>query len=803
MRKLHKRVLSALLIICMSAGCIASSPVYAEESKETIIDVSDVGNGSVVEHTHIYQTYHDEHYHWEQCIVCGDKRGRASHTLVGNGGSKVLFSDYYNTAYREVCNCGYKSLPQIVILGTHQNYPNGGKSKITYTPLNGTPLSSIKQITLAEYNSLKSSYQALPGATYEWWDYDGDGYGYVFASSLIVGAPSYGTKGTIELIVGSEGDCGRKKAYDEYYSLVAYIRSDSTPTRVEFVSYLKNRIAASKNPTAHALYGYDTKYQSGVTDTQFSQLISIAKHINYHAPSWGCGSTVLTYDSIFTAPGCHYYASFQAGCYDSNIKKDIGWSAGYAGTCDVCGKTYTGNESYTNTSWINCNDGNKQSVRNVNGATHTCSGHDVYGPGQVLLGRVYCHFKNEKGKIYISYTATAASGYTASIANTGWFEMKRSDKERAIDYTNGVTTVTFSKGGTAVRSMYLGYYYILNDNTAPVPYGYSDILTSNNYWQISGNGSAEKISTNARIRVSFSDPDQYSLNSMSVRMLDSDGNTVIKQANGDTVIPLTRISGTPGTGGGAGIWQGTLDINAEVNGTKLIFLQAIDATGNLSEPIPMQIQYLDSKGPEIKVVASDNLNKWSKEKTFTVTATDAFGTVYLGTCNEDLKLVSNDSYKNTRTYIVKGNLTGEKAITFYAKDKCGNLSYKTVNLSKLDNMKPKFTGIKVTDVFDKGEAVAWKITTGGTDGESGLSGLAITKTSEEPDQTAYKTVNEIIIPRSGIYYIWLKDNVGNITRSDAVHIHSDLEYNGIPINEVEYNGVRLNYFYYNGRRLRL
>ena len=803
MIKLHKRLFSALLAVFLAAGCFASSPVYAEESTETVIDVSKVGTGTTVEHTHIYQTYYDDHYHWEQCIVCSTKRSKAAHSLAGNGGSKVLFSNYYNNAYREVCACGYESPYQIVILGTHQNYPNGEKSRPTYTPLNGTPLSKIKQITQKEYNELKSSYQALAGANYEWWDYDGDGYGYVFASGLVIGEPSYGTKGTIELITGSEGDCGRKKAFDEYYSLVAYCRSDSTPTRAEFVTYLKNKINSSKNPTDHALYGYDTKYQSKVTDVMFTQLANIAKHINYHAPSWGCGSMVLTYDSIFTAPGAHFYGSYNAGCYDSNIKNNVGWSTGYAGTCDVCEKTYTGNESYTNTSWINCNDGNRQDVRNVDGAKHTCGGHDVYGPGKVLLGKVYCHYKNEGGKVYISYTATAESGYTAKVANTGWFEMHKADMESYIHYTNGVTTVTFSKNGTDVRSMYLGYYYVLNDNTAPQAYGYSGITTSNAYWTVTGCGNKDHISTNARLTVTFTDPDQYTYNQLKVRLFDSDGTTPIVQSNGDKLTPLTRISGSSGTSGSTGIWRGTLDICTEVNGTKLLFVQAVDSTGNVSEPVPIQIQYMDAKGPEIKVVASNNLGKWSKTKTFTVTASDAFGSVYLGTGAEDLKLVSNDTYKNTRTYVVKGDLTEDKTITFYAKDGSGNVSYKTVTFSKLDNTAPKFSGTKVSDVFEGGNAFAWKIATGGTDGESGVAGIAITRTPEEPDQTAYKSSMEFAIPRSGIYYLWIKDNVGNVTRSDAVHIHSDLVFNGKEINNVEYNGMNLNSIYYKGKRIRL
>ena len=437
----------------------------------------------------------------------------------------------------------------------------------------------------------------------------------------------------------------------------------------------------------------------------------------------------------------------------------------------------------------------------------------MYGMGNMKLGTVYCTFKRSGHTVTRTLRAVPETGATAAGGGCTWtsasggsitdeaITCNHTDQKIVRDYTY-VHTVTFTKGSVS-RLTSCGYHYIRNDDTAPSPYGYTDILTANNYWMISGNGTSENISTNARIRVTFSDADQYSQNTMSVRILDSDGNTVIKQANGDTEIPLTRISGTAGTAGGTGIWQGTIDICTDAKGTKLIFLQGIDATGNVSEPVPMQIQYMDAKGPEIKIVTSDNLDKWSKEKVFTVTATDAFGTVYLGTGNEDLKLVSNDTYKNTRTYKVRGDLTDEKNITFYAKDSRGNVSYKTVSFSKLDNTAPKITGTKVTDVFDRGEAVGWKLVTGGSDGESGLAGIAITRTDEEPDQTAYKDMTTFDIPRSGVYYIWVRDNVGNITKSDAVRIHSDLSYNGSEINEVEYNGIKLNYFYYNGKRLRL
>lgn len=803
MKKTKYRLLSALFVMVIAAGCFSSSRVYAGESTQTIISADEVGTGSAVEHTHIYQTYYDEHYHWEQCIVCKAIRNKEAHNLKGNGGSKVLFSDYYSNAYRDTCDCGYKSPCQIVILGTHENYPKGDNAQLTYSSLNGTRLKDYKQITKAEYTSLYSSYQALPGATYEWHDFDGDGYGYVFASSLIVGNKSYGTKGTIELIVGDEGDCGRMAAYDEYYTLVEYCRSDSTPTRAEFVNHIKAKINSSKNPTYHALYGYDTKYSTKVTDFQFDKLVSIAKYINYHAPSWGCGSTVLTYDSVFTMPGYHYYGSYQVGCYDSNIMADVGWSTGYAGTCDVCGKTYTGNESYTNTSWINDSAGNNPSVRNIVGGTYECSGHTVTGSGNEVLGKTYCHYKNADGKVFVKFTLEPAEGFTATQTNPDWIEIPKADTTGYVHYTNGASTATFYRDETAVRSMYLGFYHILNDNTEPSAYGYSNSTTSNDYWKVTGCGTPGNISTNARLTVTFSDPDQFSYNTLSVQLFDSDSKTLIIQANGASATPLVRIGGTAGTSGEPGYWRGTVDVCAEVNGSKLIYVQATDSTGNKSAKIPVQIQYLDAKGPDLKVVSSDNLNTWSKTKTFTVTATDSSGTVYVGTDREDLRLVSNSAYGNSRTYVINGDLAGEKSITFYAKDPVGNVSYKTVNFSKLDNSYPEISVCKVNDFFENGEAVAWKLIAAGSDSGSGIAGIAVTKDTKEPATNAYMKATEFKISRSGTYYVWVRDNVGNVTRSPQIVIKSDLQLNGLEINSVRYNGTELNYIIYNGRRLRL
>ena len=65
MKKLIGTIIFSLVFTI--AASIAS---YAAESTE--LDVGDIGKGTPVAHTHLYQTFHDDTYHWEQCIICGD-----------------------------------------------------------------------------------------------------------------------------------------------------------------------------------------------------------------------------------------------------------------------------------------------------------------------------------------------------------------------------------------------------------------------------------------------------------------------------------------------------------------------------------------------------------------------------------------------------------------------------------------------------------------------------------------------------------------------------------------------------------
>ena len=712
------------------------------------------------DHTHIWVSKYTEAEHWQECNVCGAEKAdsRHAHTMTGNGGSKFMLADVSGKAYKESCTCGKSTGPQVIVMGDPGQY-----NATSYAPdPTDQYLSNILQITYDEY--VANNYPVnspVVGAKYQWYDYDGDGLGHVFVNGLVYGA----SMNSIKYIIGSEGDYGKKRTEDEYYILVEYVNNDSTPTRSEFVTYLRNKINSSSHPTDHALYGYDTKY-SNVSDAKFNelaQLIRIGDTVitYYHQPQWGCTTGHMIRagaESISASQACHYGGHHTH--YDSNQQKEVGWY-GPAGTCDVCGLYFDGLAD-TYHDWHICNGANEPSVRNVVGGTYNCGGHSVTLNG-VHIGTIYCHYKNINGTIQISWTAQGANGYTPTMSRTTYNIPKYDGATvRPYDYPN---LVTFSNG-TLSKSRYAGMYYVLNDNTVPTAYGYTNATTNTNYWQVINNGTASNPSTQPQVKVTFRDLAQFSNNTMRVRVLDSDKSTVIKQANGNEWVPLSIISGANGTNDSEVLWQGTLNVPTEVDGSKNIYIQAQDSTGHTSEMIPMQISYVDYSGPEITL--SLDTNAWSPYKTLTVTVDDIHD-VYLGVFKDDMINVSNSTYNNKRTYVFNGDMYETNYVTVYALDSLGNLSYKTIKVSDIDSASPNInkvsiSGKTITISADDLNATINEV-------GSGISHYGYIKNGSEGDIT-WATTNVITLPSKGTYLIYTKDKAGNISDPYQVEIQN-------------------------------
>ena len=108
---------------------------------------------------------------------------------------------------------------------------------------------------------------------------------------------------------------------------------------------------------------------------------------------------------------------------------------------------------------------------------------------------------------------------------------------------------------------------------------------------------------------------------------------------------------------------------------------------------------------------------------------------------------------------------GLKIINAWFKDEAGNITEVVLGEITLDTVKPV---AKVTKVVEKTATISL------TDDVAGINGYAVTTTNIEPNISEFTAVSPIALsttvtytaPASGIYYVWAKDQAGNISLVD-------------------------------------
>ena len=228
-------------------------------------------------------------------------------------------------------------------------------------------------------------------------------------------------------------------------------------------------------------------------------------------------------------------------------------------------------------------------------------------------------------------------------------------------------------------------------------------------------------------------------------------------------------------------------------------LYIVNVGSNLNEEFT--VEFTNEKGGEIY---SDNLIKINKATKVTVSSEDIFGNVVkselviekvkgailtvLGNKEEwiasdiileiysDRELsslkVNNKNILEDMKFTVIEN--GEYKIE--ATDKYGNVIEKTVSVDKIDKTSPTITEVKTEDKA---------ITITASDEQSGISEYAITNTTEKPVE--WSKENTIKMVEDGIFYIWVKDNVGNITRWDKTVVVDTTA----PVISTTYNSLNI------------
>ncbi len=157
----------------------------------------------------------------------------------------------------------------------------------------------------------------------------------------------------------------------------------------------------------------------------------------------------------------------------------------------------------------------------------------------------------------------------------------------------------------------------------------------------------------------------------------------------------------------------------------------------------------------ITVVATSQNEDYSKEKeTFTIDITSTNKNIIEYSFNNQTWTSVTPNKKLT----IEKEYTKEGSYPIYAKDEVGNIKEYLITTDKLDQTAPER---KIESVNNQ-ESYLLKITM--TDTKSGMSSYQITESKETPSEWLdYTDVIEQEITQNGIYYIWSKDKLGNIS----------------------------------------
>lgn len=177
------------------------------------------------------------------------------------------------------------------------------------------------------------------------------------------------------------------------------------------------------------------------------------------------------------------------------------------------------------------------------------------------------------------------------------------------------------------------------------------------------------------------------------------------------------------------------DNYAEILKNTVITATAEDVCGNI---VKATYTVENVEGPKFDVVG--NLETWVN--------TDIELTVVSYEELSALTVNGEDILKNNMKVVIKDN--GE--YTFKATDIYGNSTEKVIKVSNIDKVKP---------VISKTETKGNNIIITASDELSGICEYAVTKTTEVPVE--WSSSNTISTTKDGSFYVWAKDNAGNVT----------------------------------------
>ena len=354
-----------------------------------------------------------------------------------------------------------------------------------------------------------------------------------------------------------------------------------------------------------------------------------------------------------------------------------------------------------------------------------------------------------EARFYVSSYGTITSSSCSYDANTHIATIVyKGSYSSGIESTQAITHSITYTGTDGVSYGIDCWDYITPEKTVPK-------ITSVNQTKLS-----EEKGWTTNIKFSISGTENY-CGSVKLTMKDSSGNVYLNNVS----VPVSSNN-----------WSYNFipNIEADVNG-KTFTVTATDTIGNSSSKT-FTVYKTDKKAPTVTSANATSTN-WSTSKSYTTKATDTgVGGVKIAFNNTNSYVAANQSSTTfSQNYIFTGDVYGSTTGAVYYKDALGNETTQFITISNIDNTAPTITNtstecaanitltVTANDNKDFGGSV-------GVKAGSGIAGYAVSKTNSTP--STFQTSNKLTITEDGHYYLFVKDNAGNIVSKDLGYLEN-------------------------------
>lgn len=201
-------------------------------------------------------------------------------------------------------------------------------------------------------------------------------------------------------------------------------------------------------------------------------------------------------------------------------------------------------------------------------------------------------------------------------------------------------------------------------------------------------------------------------------------------------------------------WTESNIIKTTVDGTFFVWVK--DNVGHIT--MKEESVTRDIVAPEVTITANPELGNWvNTDINIVVEANEELNSLEVTYNGEAIEgTINGETIEGTvfdaKTYGYEIESSG--TYTIIAIDKSGNKTVETIE-AKIDKSMPE-----ISEAKSDGKT----ITITATDDSSGIAGYAITNTTEVPVE--WSKSNAIKVTEDGIFYVWVKDNAGNIRVDD-------------------------------------